>query len=112
MMDGVETKNINLRSLSKDGYIGFSIKTKDTEDNAKVHKDFLSFCYRECGDNYTLGLKVLLSTYDSAEVFRVLYEELAVVKDELASVYKELEGLKAEAVAPKKIESDEKGGVF
>lgn len=54
----------NLREADFEGHIGFSIKAENNDVNQVVHDGFKEFCKYETQDNYTLGLKLLLETWE------------------------------------------------
>jgi hypothetical protein len=77
---------MHLDELNVPGFIRFSIKAKDTEENNRVHNMFREFCKVEVDDNYTLGLKKLLEYYAEDYKFESLHlmiEELKAEIDEL-----------------------------
>lgn len=78
----MDINDIDLRDLSK-GFIRFSIKAEDTEQNQEVHQDFKEFCRIETDNNYTLGLKKLLDTYSGDIKFEILYQEIQTLKNDI-----------------------------
>lgn len=105
-MEEVETKynNNTLRSVSQNGYIRFSIKANDTDENVKVHEAFKDFAKVECDDNYTLALRKLLEYYEMDVKYTIMYQKI----EELEFNLKELENKLKE---PKK-ENKKDEGVF
>ena len=67
-------EEMNLNELNVPGYIRFSIKARDTPENEEVHSQFKLFCEKEADNNYTLGLKMLLSTIDGDFKYQLLYD--------------------------------------
>ena len=86
---------IDFKDLNEPGFIRFSIKAKDTEENKRVHDLFRDFCKSEADDNYTLGLKRLLEYY--MEDFK--FESLHLMIEELRA---EVDILKSKTDEPKK----------
>jgi hypothetical protein len=79
----VETDLDNgLRTMTDKGFIRFSIKANDTDENQRVHEAFKEFCNAECDGNYTQGIKILLKNYDNDYRFDSLYELITHVRDE------------------------------
>jgi len=106
-------KRINLRNLSDDGFIGLSIRAKDTEYNEAVHSAFRTFCKEEYRNDYTLGLKSLIEFYNVSHQFGGLWkfinsldERLAVIEDSLSRKEESLSDSSDSVV------SDEDDGVF
>jgi hypothetical protein len=84
----------SLRDLGVDGFIRFSIKAHNTEENMAVHNAFREFCKVETDNNYTLGIKKLLENYSQDTKFDILYEmiqELEMKVDDKKSKEKENE---------------------
>ena len=80
-----------LRSISKDGFIGFNIKAKNTDDNAGVHDGFKQFAKDECGNDYTLALKTLLVYYQEEAKFEALWEVVKQQQYRIDEVAQKLE---------------------
>ena len=72
-----------LRKHSYEGYIGFNIKAKDTDENIRIHEQFRNFANAECEGNYTLALKQLLSTLETDFKYQSLYELLLDLQDRI-----------------------------
>ncbi len=104
--DDKVSKNVDegIRSLAP-GFIRFSIKARDTEDNLNIHDSFREFCDMECDSNYTQGLKILLKNYDNDYRFDTLYELYQTIK-------MELEEIKVKLEQPKKKEKKEEMEAF
>jgi hypothetical protein len=81
----LDMNDIDLKDIAK-GYIRFSIKADDTEENQAVHDSFKDFCKTETDNNYTLGLKKLLETYSGDTKFDILYQEIQVLKEDIAKL--------------------------
>jgi len=77
-----DINDIDLRDIAK-GFIRFSIKAEDTEQNQDVHNNFKEFCRIETDNNYTLGLKKLLDTYSGDTKFEILYQEIQTLKNDI-----------------------------
>jgi len=82
--------DIDLRPLSDEGYIRFSIKAKDTPSNEAIHDSYRAFCKVHSKNDYTQGLNVLLKAYDYVanvnalwRAFEDLEEQVAVLSDKL-----------------------------
>lgn len=74
------TEMIDLTGIADKGYIRFSIKAEDNEQNQKVHAAFKEFCSAECDNNYTLGIRKLLEAYEEDAHFAMLWEEFSFLK--------------------------------
>jgi len=61
-----------LRALPTEGFIRFSIKARDTDENTQVHTAFKEFCKMECDDNYTIGLRKLLEFYEQHAILDLI----------------------------------------
>jgi hypothetical protein len=82
MKDMDDINEIDLRDIAK-GFIRFSIKAEDTEQNQNVHNDFKEFCRLETDNNYTLGLRKLLESYSGDTKFEILYQEIQSLKNDI-----------------------------
>lgn len=89
-------KEINIRDLSEEGKIWFTIRANDTEQNSTIHKAYKDYCKTECNNDYTMGLKRLLELSDGEAKFEMLYDTLV-----------ELQSRVAELEKPKKEEKEE-----
>lgn len=89
-MKKVERGTDVLRNMGVDGFIGFSVKAKDTEGNRNIIQSFLEFAKEECDDNYTLAIGKLIEGSEENYLGKVL--GLKIV--ELESRLEELEGKK------------------
>lgn len=107
-MTEIETSvdNDGLREIAE-GYIRFSIKAKDTEDNKAIHDGFKAYCEAECDNNYTQGIRNLLKNYENDFKFQALYELAEYLKTEVAILKREIEELKKKP----QVEED-KGAAF
>jgi len=74
-----ETKDLNLRGIAP-GFIGFSIKARDTESNQAVHDAFREFCKVETDKNYTLGIAKLLEYYQGDYKYEMIHDALKEVR--------------------------------
>lgn len=70
-----DTKNLGLRELAE-GFIRFSVKADDTEENQKVHEAFKNFCRIETDNNYTQGLRKLLEYYQGDFKYEMLHSRI------------------------------------
>lgn len=98
-----------LRSISKDGFIGFNIKAKNTEDNQETHDGFKQFAKNECGDDYTLALKTLLVYYQEEAKFEAIWE---VVKQQQYRIDELSQKIEDQAHKAKKDIGDEENATF
>lgn len=107
MTDKIETDNVSLRDIA-DGFVKFTIKARDTEENKLIHDAFKEFCKQEMDDNYTQGLKKLIEYYQSDFKYELIADKI----DSQYVVLEELRGsiidLQKKGEEPKK----EKDGVF
>jgi DNA-binding MarR family transcriptional regulator len=84
-MEGVETKisTDTLKSISEEGYIRFSIKADDTEENVKVHNAFKQFAKVECDNNYTQALRKLMEYYEGDFKYEMLWNKISEIESRL-----------------------------
>lgn len=75
------------------------ITAPKTPENEAVHKGFLEFCRIECGNDYTVGLRQLLTAYESDYRMELLY-------DKIRGLEEQVDMLKQAVSKPKKEESD------
>lgn len=77
----------DLRELRKlpveEGFIRFSIKAKDTDENKRIHEMFREFCKSEADDNYTLGLKILIEYFSQDFKFESLHLMIEELRSEI-----------------------------
>ena len=87
-MEGVETtvSTNGLRKMSWEGFIGFSVKAKDTEENAGVHTKFREYAKKQCDGNYTLAIKLLLDYVESDYKYQSLFEQILDLGTELDEI--------------------------
>ena len=81
-------------------FIGFNIKALETPENMAVHVAFREFCKAETDNNYTMGIRKLLESYETDWKYAMLSEALNELKTELFE-------LKAKPVEKKKDEKKE-----
>jgi len=74
-MDEIKDDLRKLQDHGVKGFTRFSIKAEDTSEAKEVHDAFKVFAKNECGDDYTLGLRVLMSYYDDRGAFEALWEK-------------------------------------
>lgn len=86
----------SLRQSGWNGYIGFSIKAKDTEDNNAVHNAFLEFSKMEAKNDHTLALRLLLGNWQDSgrldavwDYMRMLEEKVIHLTQKVDNLYKE-----------------------
>ena len=103
-------KNVNLRKLSDDGYIGLTIRAWDTEYNESIHKAFRDFCKEEYRNDYTLGLKSLIESYNMSHQFGGLWKAINDIDSRLAIIEDSLSEDSYEE--PASAISEEDDGVF
>ena len=101
-------------SAFADGYIGFHVKAKDTDENRSVHNEFRLFCQRETGNNYTKGLSLLLNLSQFDFKYELLYNELHRLNIEIAHAKAEIEYLaeKLDNTDKKEVPIKEDGTTF
>lgn len=95
-----------MREMDSPGFVRFSIKTENTEENIAVHDAFKEFCKAEADNNYTIGLRVLLKAYEEDYRFSILSEMINNMNEELTVLKNQIDGKKEEE------EEDESSGVF
>ena len=81
-----------LRNMGVDGFIGFSVKAKDTESNRATIKSFLEFAKVECDDNYTIAIRKLIEGNQRDYLFEVLSAKILELENKL----NEVKGVKKE----------------
>ena len=67
--------------LGENGYIGFSVKAKNTEENALIHSEFQAFAKAVSKNNYTKALGVLLENFKDDYRFSMLADEIQQLKE-------------------------------
>lgn len=75
--------NEELRKLTPNGFIGFSIKAKNTPQNEAVHTAFRDLAIAECDGNYTLALRKLLENYEMFAHFEVLVDRIVALEQKV-----------------------------
>lgn len=73
-----------LRESGWNGFIGFSIKAKDTEDNQQVHDAFLDFSKIEAKDDRTLALRLLLANWNDSARFDTIWDYVGMLEERLS----------------------------
>lgn len=68
-------QEMDLREVAH-GFIRFSIKADDTEENQRVHEAFREFCKVETDNNYTQGLRKLLEYYQGDFKYEMIYNKI------------------------------------
>lgn len=106
-MKRVEKGTNVLKDMGVDGYIGFSVKAKDTESNREVIRTFLSFAKDECDDNYTLAIKRLVDNNMNLNLLDVLAAKVLEVETRVEGVEEKISGKKKD---DKSVDVDD--GVF
>jgi hypothetical protein len=91
MTDEIKT-NMEEGGLSKfaEGYIGFNVKAKDSEENRVVHNSFRRFCKERSGNNYTKGIKLLMELSEFDFKYEMLYNEVHRLTIEIEQMKAEL----------------------
>lgn len=69
-----------LRKMDAAGFIGFSIKAEDTEQNQKIHDAFRELARVECRDDYTAALELLLRYYEADAKTEMLWDAIQVLE--------------------------------
>jgi hypothetical protein len=92
---------MDLSGLADKGFVRFSIRAEDTEENKAVHAAFKDFCRAECDNNYTIGLRTLLNYYAGDYKFEAIWDKIALVEARVIDIEKNVS---------KKNDAD--GGVF
>jgi hypothetical protein len=78
--------DIDLRKLSDDGYIRFSIKTKDTVQNEAIHEAYREFCRVHAKNDYTHGLHLLLRSFDFVSNINGLWKAIEDIEERVLAV--------------------------
>lgn len=84
-----------LRTLAE-GFIKFSIKAADTEENKKVHDAFKEFCKIECDNNYTQGIRKLLEFYEADYKYESLHASIMMLQESVLEIKDKIENKKEE----------------
>ena len=79
-------EEVNVRELSDEGKIWFTIRANDTEQNSLIHKGFKEYCKVECNNDYTQGLKRLLELADGESKFEILYAKVVELEERINSL--------------------------
>lgn len=82
--------DMDLRQLSKDGKVWFTIRDNDTPENVAVHEAFKEFCKHEANNNYTLGLKILLKYMQDDYKYEFLADKIVAVDDKVEELKNKL----------------------
>ena len=85
-MGSESEKNIR-ENVREKGSIHFSI----VKCPLKIYEKFTSFCEDETSGNYSLGLKILLDSYEESVKEDFVFENLREVRAELAEIREKLE---------------------
>jgi hypothetical protein len=91
----------DIRKLQEHGVRGFtrfSIKAEDSEEVREVHEAFKHMAKVECGDDYTLALKVLMTYYDDRGAFEALWEKSKELEARIIELEQKAEQPKVEEV--------------
>jgi hypothetical protein len=68
------------------GYVGLTIKARDTEENQAVLDMFREYCQVETQDNYTQGLRRLLENTKQSYLIEELYARVAHLEAEMEAL--------------------------
>jgi len=98
---------IDLTELNVPGFIRFSIKAEDTQENQEVHNWFKDFAHEETSNNYTKAIARLRELAMGDFKISMLYDIVENLEQKIKQLEEKLE-------ANKKVEvTDEKeGGMF
>ena len=99
-----DVNNDGFRNIAN-GFIRFSIKADDTEENQKVHEAFKEFCKIECDNNYTLGLRKLLEYIEEDAKY-------ASMQMNIESINSRVSDIETKISQPKEEKEKEDGDVF
>lgn len=78
--------DMNLRSMTPNGYIFIGIKADDTEKNCAIHEAFRQMAsveFPDTHDNYTLTLGKLLEYYETDGKIESLWQAIAEINARL-----------------------------
>lgn len=96
-MDKIETDvDKGLQESGIEGFIRFSIKADNTEDNLMTHDGFKSFAEHEFDNNYTQAIKGLLKYWQGDAKTEMLWEAIKSLKEEILELRKEQHSEKKE----------------
>lgn len=82
----MDEKKINLRELTDDGYIRFSIKAKDTVQNEAIHSAYREFCRVHAKNDYTWGLDLLLRSFDFVSNINGIWKAVEDLEERMIAV--------------------------
>ena len=82
----MEEQEINLRALSNEGKIWFTIRANDTEQNSNIHKAFKLAAKQQYNDDYTMALKGLLELADGEAKFEMMYEKMVELNERITKL--------------------------
>lgn len=85
------------------GYVRFSIKAKDTDNNKAIHSDFKAFAEMVCNGDYTLALGTLMRSYEDRGMFEAMWDKLKDVEHRIEEV---------RALTQKPADEEDDGDVF
>lgn len=104
-------EEIDLKNLSDEGFIKFTIRAEDNEYNESIHKAFRDFCYHQTRNDYTKGLKFLLEQYDVMRQIGMLWGAIDVIEGRLDKL-KDDGPVKVSPELKKEIAKEEERGAF
>jgi hypothetical protein len=78
---------LDLRGLSENGFVRFSIKARDTPENIAVHDAFREFARVECDNDFTIALRALLKNYSIDYRFEVMWEHINSLREEVNALH-------------------------
>lgn len=101
-------EDMDLRKLSDDGYIRFSIKAKDTVQNEAIHAAYRDFCRIHAKNDYTHGLHLLLRSFDFVSNINGIWKAVEDLEERML----EVEDLFNKEPEQKPSEEEEEPGMF
>lgn len=103
-------EEIDLKKISDEGFIKFTIRADDNDYNESIHKAFRDFCYHETRNDYTKGLKFLLEQYDTMRQIGLMWSAIDVIEKRLLVI--ENKGPKVEPELQIAIKEEKERGMF
>jgi len=89
-------EKVDLKDLSDNAYIGFSVKARDTEHNREVHDWFDSFSKTQAGHNHTAALGILKNLVKYQSMFEELHNRLLLVEAKIEMLADDEEKVRGE----------------
>lgn len=100
----MKIEDLDLKNISDEGFIKFTIRTEDNVNNANIHKAFKEFCYYETKNDYTVGLKRLMESYGISKQLGLLWSAVESLENKFSEIEVSKEADKETEVSDKEYE--------